>query len=61
PQMYITSLAESGAGGYLVVVLAFTIPLAMIAYALCIAIRTRRQAHVAAPVAGEDDSREETG
>lgn len=60
PQMSITSLAESGAGGYLVIVLAFTIPLAMIVYALCIAIMTLRHANVTASVAGEDDSREET-
>lgn len=60
PQMSITSLAESGAGGYLVIVLAFTIPLAMIAYALGVAIMTRRHAHVTVPVTGEDDSREET-
>ncbi len=60
PQMAITSLAESGAGGYLVIVLAFTIPLAMIVYALCAAIMTRHRAHVTAPVTGEDDSQEKT-
>ena len=59
PRMLITSLVKVGAWGYLVIALAFAIPLAMIVYASCVGIMTRRHAHVAAPLTQENDSREE--
>ena len=49
-QMLMTSLAESVDGDPLVIVLAFSMPLAMVVYALCVATRARRHARMATPM-----------